>query len=90
MPSQRFPTSRGYLKSTIVEIATESARAQTLQESQEAVINNLDTRRESISGVSTDEEMINLIQYQHAYSAASRVISTIDEMLDTLINRTGV
>jgi flagellar hook-associated protein 1 FlgK len=80
----------GYLKSTIVEIATESARAQSLQESQEAVINNLDTRRESISGVSTDEEMINLIQYQHAYSAASRVISTINEMLDTLINRTGV
>lgn len=45
-----------------------------------------DTRRQEVSGVSTDEELIALIQYQSAYGAAARVISTADEMLQTLIS----
>ncbi|WP_432545911.1 flagellar hook-associated protein FlgK [Kineococcus sp. SYSU DK004] len=46
--------------------------------------------REAVSGVSIDEEMTNLVSYQHAYSAAARVLTAIDEALDRLINRTGV
>jgi flagellar hook-associated protein 1 FlgK len=46
--------------------------------------------RESGSGVNTDEEMVNLLTYQRAYEAASRVITSIDDTLDTLINRTGM
>jgi flagellar hook-associated protein 1 FlgK len=42
-------------------------------------------RRESVSGVSTDEEMVRLIQSQAAYGAAARVITTVDEMLQTLL-----
>ncbi|PPK92142.1 flagellar hook-associated protein 1 FlgK [Kineococcus xinjiangensis] len=46
--------------------------------------------RDSVSGVSIDEEMTNLVAYQHAYNAAARVLTTIDQALDTLINRTGL
>lgn len=46
----------------------------------------LDNYRESISGVNMDEEMVNLIQFQNAYQAAAKIISTVDEMLDTLMN----
>jgi flagellar hook-associated protein 1 len=46
-------------------------------------------RRQSASGVSMDEEMTNMVRFQRGYQASARVMSTMDEMLDTLINRTG-
>ncbi len=46
--------------------------------------------RESISGVNLDEEMSNMVAFQHGYNAAARVINTMNEMLDTIINRMGV
>ncbi|WP_372788456.1 flagellar hook-associated protein FlgK [Paraconexibacter sp.] len=46
-------------------------------------------RRTEVSGVSMDEEMANMIRFQRAYQASARVMSTMDEALDTLINRTG-
>jgi len=48
-----------------------------------------ENQRVSVSGVSLDEEMINMVKYQHAYSGASRVITAMDEALDKLINGTG-
>jgi flagellar hook-associated protein 1 FlgK len=44
----------------------------------------------SESGVNIDEEMANLLTYQRAYEAAARVLTAIDDALDTLINRTGL
>ena len=48
-----------------------------------------DNQRLAVSGVSLDEEMTNLVKYQHAYNGAARVITAMDEALDVLINRTG-
>ena len=48
-----------------------------------------ENQRQSIAGVSLDEEMTNMIKYQHAYSGSSRVITAMDDMLDRLINGTG-
>ncbi|WP_312461290.1 flagellar basal body rod C-terminal domain-containing protein, partial [Proteiniclasticum sp.] len=59
-------------------------------DNQTAVLSQLYNRRESVSGVSIDEEVTNLLKFQRSYEANSRVINTINEMLDTLINRTGV
>lgn len=68
-------------------------RAQKIQSgitTQELLVKELANRKDSISGVSTDEEMANLIRFQHAYDACARVITVADEMLDTLINRMGI
>ena len=63
--------------------------AQGLAESGELFVSHLEGLRQSVSGVNLDEELMNLNNAQHAYEAAARVITVIDEMLDTLINRTG-
>jgi len=52
----------------------------------ELQLSNLEESRTSISGVSLDEEMANLIQYQHAYAANAKIISTVDELLDLIVN----
>ncbi|MBU3185999.1 flagellar hook-associated protein FlgK [Clostridium estertheticum] len=49
-------------------------------------LSKLEESRTSISGVSLDEEMANLIQYQHAYAANAKIISTVDELLDLIVN----
>lgn len=53
----------------------------------EASLQATENRRQSVSGVSLDEEMANLVKFQHSYNAAARLISTTDQMLDTIINR---
>jgi flagellar hook-associated protein 1 FlgK len=57
---------------------------------QNSVRDQVDTDRGADSGVNLDEEMTNLLTYQRGYEAASRVLTTVDSMLDQLINRTGV
>jgi flagellar hook-associated protein 1 len=61
----------------------------TQTDAQAGVVNRLDEDRKAASGVNLDEEMVNLVAAQHAYSAAARVITTVDEMLETIINRMG-
>jgi flagellar hook-associated protein 1 FlgK len=58
-------------------------------DAQQIVVSGLTDRRVAASGVSLDEEMTNMIKFQHAYAAASRVLSAMDDNLDRLINRTG-
>ena len=53
----------------------------------EATLQATENRRQSVTGVSLDEEMANLVKFQHSYSAAARLISVADQMLDTIINR---
>jgi flagellar hook-associated protein 1 FlgK len=55
----------------------------------EAMTAQVETMRQSVSGVSLDEEMVNLTQYQRAFEAASRVFTTADQLLETLINTLG-
>jgi flagellar hook-associated protein 1 len=52
----------------------------------DTVVNTLEDRRSQVSGVSLDEEMTNLVKFQHAYSAAGRAMSTLNDMLDTLVH----
>jgi flagellar hook-associated protein 1 FlgK len=59
-------------------------------ETQNQIMKELKAMRESISGVNVDEELSNLIKYQQGYAAAARFITTVNSLLDTLINRMGV
>jgi flagellar hook-associated protein 1 FlgK len=56
---------------------------------QDTITEQVDLARTSVSGVNTDEELTAMLTYQRSYQAASKVMTTIDEMLDTLINRMG-
>ena len=51
---------------------------------------SVNTNRQSVSSVSLDEEMTNIIKFQHAYNAAARQITVMDELLDKVINGMGV
>lgn len=79
-----------FMASIVSELGVNSETAKTQAENQNLLVNNLDTRRESICGVSYDEEMTNIVRFQHGYDAAAKVISTMDEMLDVIINRLKV
>jgi flagellar hook-associated protein 1 FlgK len=68
-------------------VASSTAKAQVTN--QQVLVDQLTRQRDQTSAVSLDEETTHLIQYQHAYQAAARVISVMDSMLDTLINNTG-
>ena len=73
-----------FYNAVVGTIGINSFAAQTTLRQQEGVMLQLNSRRESISGVSIDEEMIKMIKFQQAYNASARIISVVDEMLDTL------
>lgn len=72
----------------MVRLGVQAQSNQRRTEAQYAVAGRVDDARESVAGVSLDEEMTNLVAFQHAYSAAAKYISVIDSTLDTLINMT--
>jgi flagellar hook-associated protein 1 FlgK len=74
----------------IVELGVQSAVSQRNLGIQGVITTQVDAARESVSGVNLDEEMTNMLSFQHAYSAAARMVTAIDETLDVLINRTGL
>jgi flagellar hook-associated protein 1 FlgK len=73
----------------VTKIGNTVAQAERGQATAQVLTDNLKDRRDSVSGVSIDEEMTNLIRFQRAFQASARAMSTTDEMIDTLINRTG-
>lgn len=79
-------TIGGYFKDTVNRIAVQTQEAKRIVTNHEALLAGLEESRTSISGVSLDEEMANMIQFQHAYQANAKIISTVDELLDLIIN----
>ena len=72
------------------DVAAKSAFAQQQQSTQASVVSSVENLQASVSGVDENEEVSKMLTYQHAFSAASRVLTTMDSMLDTLINHTGL
>jgi flagellar hook-associated protein 1 FlgK len=79
----------GY-QAMIGELGVAASASTRRNDIQTNVTDQADADRESTSGVNLDEEMTNLLTYQRGYEAASRVLTTVDSMLDQLINRTGL
>lgn len=79
-----------YIETVISTMGVDGQQAATNLSSQSVMTRQIDNRRQSISGVSIDEEMGNLVRYRHAYSAAAKMIQTYAEILDILVNRLGL
>jgi len=73
----------------IARIGSDVQSAQGNQTNSQAVVSAISEQRQSVSGVSLDEEMTNLVTFQRGYQASARALTSMDEMLDTLINHTG-
>ena len=78
-----------YYHAMVVALGTQGSVWDSIVNNQEDLTENLEDRRQQVAGVSTEEEMVSLLSYQHAYNAASRYITVIDDMLEHIINRLG-
>lgn len=74
-----------YYNSIVGQVGVSAQASLNMFNQQETINNQVDNRREQVAGVSLDEEMVNLIKYQHAYQASARMITVVDSMLQTLI-----
>jgi flagellar hook-associated protein 1 FlgK len=79
-----------YLRSVSVDLGTQAAYANNMEENEGTVLAGIDYKRQSVSGVDMDEEMTNMIRYEKAYQASARLMTALDEMLEILINKTGL
>ncbi len=79
-----------FMKSLVTTLGIDSQQAMRICDNQEIVVKQVENRRLSVSGVSIDEELANLVKYQYAYNAAAKMINVMVEVYDTLINRLGL
>lgn len=79
-----------YFAEAVTRAGLKGEQASRSLDTQLAILGELHGLRDSISGVNVDEELADIIKFQHGYNAAAKFITTIDEMLDTVINRLKV
>jgi len=82
-------TVEDYFRALVSDLGVRSSNAYRNMVNQQDLVDSLEIRRQSVSGVSLDEELTELIKFQHAYNAAARNMTAIDEMLDRIINGMG-
>jgi flagellar hook-associated protein 1 FlgK len=82
-------TADDFYRNIIGQLGVDSQEAQRMQNNSEVIINQVDNRRQSVSGVSLDEEMANMIKFQQAYNASARMVTVMDQCLDKIINGMG-
>ncbi|HOO72327.1 MAG TPA: flagellar hook-associated protein FlgK [Spirochaetota bacterium] len=83
-------TFNDFYISVVSKVGAQGEESKDRIQNQETLLKNLTNLRESVSGINLDEEMANMVAFQHGYNAAARVINTMDSMLDVIINRMGV
>lgn len=83
-------THAGRYNTLVTKNGIETQQASQRAQAQLSVLNQLEYKQQSISGVSMNEEMSDVIRFQQGFQANAKLISVVSEMLDTLINRTGV
>ncbi|RDI40120.1 flagellar hook-associated protein FlgK [Falsibacillus pallidus] len=82
-------TMKSFYEGMIGKLGVDAQQANRLQNNSQTLRQSVDENRQSVSSVSLDEEMTNMIKFQAAYNAAARNITIIDEMLDKIINGLG-
>ncbi|ENH98392.1 flagellar hook-associated protein FlgK [Gracilibacillus halophilus YIM-C55.5] len=81
---------KSYFEGVIGEMGVAAEDANRMQGNSQTLRQQVEENRQSISSVSLDEEMTNMVQFQHAYNAAARNMTVVDEMLDRVINNMGL
>ncbi len=76
-----------YYSALIGEVANRGEQYSAMSTHQATMVNSIDNQRQETSGVSSDEELTNLIKFQHAYNASARYITVISEMLEHIVTR---
>jgi flagellar hook-associated protein 1 FlgK len=79
-----------FYQSMIGELGVRSQEANRMTKNTSVLCSQVDNKRMSVSAVSLDEEMANMIKFQHAYNAAARSMTVVDEMIDRIINNMGL
>lgn len=79
-----------YFADSVTNVGLKGEQAENNLKSHMAIMNDLRTMRESISGVNIDEELSDIIKFQHGYNAAAKFVTIWDSLIDTVINRLGV
>lgn len=82
-------TWENFYNATVTDLGTRTEQAGRNNQNQAVLTESLQGRRAETAGVSMDEEMSNMLRFQHAYNASARVLTALDDALDTLINRMG-
>lgn len=80
-------TYEEFFKSIVSDLGISSQESKKFLENQNILINNLEQRRQSTVGVSLDEEMAEMLKFQHGYDAAARYMKTVDQMIETVIEK---
>jgi flagellar hook-associated protein 1 FlgK len=78
-----------FIKSLVSNLGVDAAESNRNAMNSKLLVNEYSTARDSIMGVSLDEEMANMIKFQTAYNANARMVNVFDEMLDLIVNRLG-
>ena len=79
-----------YFADTVTNVGLKGEQAETNLLSQNAIMDDLRNLRDSISGVNIDEELAEIMKFQHGYNAAAKFVTVWDSLIDTVINRLGV
>lgn len=74
----------------VVTLGVEAQATNRRVDIQASIVQHVDAARESAGGVNLDEEMTSMLEFQHAYDAAARFLTAVDQTLDTLIHQTGL
>jgi flagellar hook-associated protein 1 FlgK len=82
-------TMEDYFNGLIASLGVQAQATHRLVTNQEMLVSQLKNQREAISGVSLDEEATKIIEFQRMFEGAARVVTVVDGLLDTLINRMG-
>lgn len=79
-----------FVKSLVSNLAVDKQEASRVADNQATIIKQLTVNKESYSGVSMDEEMSDMMRFQHAYNANAKVMTTFNDMIDVIINKLGI
>ena len=80
----------GFYQQLVTKLGVDTDQATRLAQVHQGVLDAATSRREGVSGVNLDEEMSDMVRFQKSYNAAARMVTTLDDMLETIVSRMGL